>query len=116
MRSQRRQEEVTVHDDMNQGVHEAAISGVTTGSQFEEQPGCDGHGGVVINMEERHVAVLFPQHEEESVNPVDVLADVVRISRKCFPQFVFVAEQEARCVVLVVEPAQPATHTKDDGV
>lgn len=48
-----------------------------TWSELDAEPHRHGHHPVVYDMQRRHVVILFPQHEEESVEELGELGKVV---------------------------------------
>lgn len=55
---------VGVHDDMDDAVQEGVESSQTTWGKFDSKPPGEGHDGVMVDMQESYLAVLFPQDKE----------------------------------------------------
>lgn len=102
--SERRQQVVGVHDDVDEGVGEPAERHVSTGGQLEEQPRGQRHRRVMVHVESADVRVLLPQDEEQGVQPVHVLAQVVGVRGIDFPHSIPVSVDEALRVLLRLEP------------
>lgn len=65
--SHRGQHIVKVHDDVHEGVDDANEGSVTAGEVFGAAPGYHRHDGVVVQVQERYLVILFPQDEEDRV-------------------------------------------------
>ncbi len=75
-RAEGREEVVEVHDNMDEGVEEAAEGLVSAGREAGQLPGDEGHDGVVDDVQVGDVAVLLARHEEQRVDHLGVLGDV----------------------------------------
>ena len=71
--SERGQEVVDVHDDVDEGVEERAEALVAAGHEATGLPGEEGHDAVVDHVQRRHVVVLLAQDEEERVEELSEL-------------------------------------------
>ena len=58
-------EVVGVHDDVDEGVDQAEEGAVTSGQESNPQPDIDRHDRVMIDVQERDLAVLLASHKTE---------------------------------------------------
>lgn len=65
--SHRGQHVVEVHDDVHEGVDNADEGSVSAGEVLGATPRDHRHDGVVVQVQERYLVILFPQDEEDRV-------------------------------------------------
>lgn len=58
---------VRVHDNMDDTVQQGVERSHTTWRKPNSKPPGEGHDGVMVDMKECHLAILLPQHKEDSV-------------------------------------------------
>lgn len=58
---------VEVHDDVHEGVDDADEGAVSSGEVLGASPRDHRHDGVVVQVQERYLVILFPQDEEDRV-------------------------------------------------
>lgn len=64
---------VRVHDDMDHTVEKGMECSHTTSCKPNSEPPGERHDGVMVHMQKRHLAVLFPEHEEDRVQHLNEL-------------------------------------------
>lgn len=67
VRADGRQAVVRVHDDVDEGVHQADEEGLSSGQIFDSRPPVEDHGGMVVHVKEGDLVVLLPQDEKDRV-------------------------------------------------
>lgn len=65
--SHRGQHIVEVHDDVDEGVDDSDEGSVSAGEVLGASPGNHWHDGVVVQVQERYLVILFPKDEEDRV-------------------------------------------------
>lgn len=58
---------VGIHDDVHDTVEQSVKRSHPTWSKTNAKPPGEGHDGVMVDVKERHLAVLLPQYKEDCV-------------------------------------------------
>lgn len=75
---------VRVHDDVHERIDETHEYKMTTGHEPGPDPTHVQHERVVVQMEERHLAGLLPQHEEHRVQELGHFSQVKHVDSSCY--------------------------------
>jgi len=73
------EEVVGVHDDVHEGVDPTDEGTMSAGIVLAGAPADHGHDGVVVHMQEGHLAVVLAQHKEDGIQQLGDLGQVIDI-------------------------------------